>query len=368
MNLIKRTIWTYTNHFDTDFKNPFLIFLSVVILWFLLFTAWLTYIIQYYLFHLIDKNILISFMVFWSFIVMSWSFMILQLIHRLRFWRFFWLVKKENKTSRLFMKSVLYTLLIIAIQVFVLFSLRYVFWNAETSQEKDMNWIVLTLWLASLVMFPLIWMFEEFIFRWVLQQWIANLTKKIWNVASWILWLIISTSIFTALHYQQATNFELIAIFIVSLVLWIIYFVHKDLRLNMLIHWMNNLFFVSVVFASVIFTTWIDEAKKLNEIQNKWLNESAIFIWKQIWEDPYWIKYNAFSFLDTYCQNKKLWTKVIIDKKPLRQEDCKTDLNFLKSKLASDLQVLKSVEATNPWTVKSYIIYNYELILEAIEK
>jgi len=132
-------------------------------------------------------------------------------------------------------------------------------WEVQSTQEI---FFILGLPLSLLIASCLAYL-EEKVFREVLQ---GNLTKYIWAVSS----IFISSFIFAMLHNQGIYN---IPIFLLGLFLGYIYYKYKSLKLNIVIHVVNNMIGVILLFtfSSPSIPTGIssyiyNEAKALDKI------------------------------------------------------------------------------------------------------
>jgi len=360
MALINNWIDRYTNQFDSDFKKPNLVFFLMFIISVLLLMLIFTFLANKYSYYLVKYDLIFIALWFWSLSIMVWTYITTQLLHYKMYKRFFKLIKPDNKVKRIFIKSVLYTLLIITIQTAVMYSLKTFFWWYETQRRNDMSNVVFNIWFIALLLFPLIWAFEEFVFRWVIQQVIISKLKFLNYKTAWVVWVSITSILFTSLHISQTTNFELISIFLISFILWMVFFVYKDIRLNMLMHAFNNLFFVSIVFIS---TSWINQVSF--DIKNQWLNNSSIFVAQSIWENPYRIRYLGYSLLDAECRTMPTSNDVLVIK-DYRDSWC--DIETIRKNINEDLEVLNNLNKLETESkVPRYVLDNLNMIKKSLE-
>jgi len=115
-------------------------------------------------------------------------------------------------------------------------------WIVWDSQPTVMIFYSLGLPLSILLVWFL-WILEEKIFREILQ---GELERKIkWKYLNYIIPVLISSSIFALLHNQWMYN---LIIFVLGVILWTIYYVFKNIKLNMFIHASNNILWVIFLF------------------------------------------------------------------------------------------------------------------------
>lgn len=155
--------------------------------------------------------------------------------------------------------------------------------NSDTTVESNLvTALVLQAPLASLFFLTMIWMSEELFFRGILQRWLY----KFWPYIA----IIISSIIFTLLHWSQYWWLLLLEVFLLSSVLWYIYYKYDNMLLNMLIHWTNN--FLAILF--IIISTFLLSTER-NIESNLFLD----YFWgtKEIKNDIFWTFYNNCNWL-----------------------------------------------------------------------
>jgi len=372
LNFFKNTWSIYTDNFDTNFKNPMRVFMLSIILSLSVVLIWLNYLVNNNLYIIVANNIALIITSIASLFIMTSSYFITQIIHFLlykRFFKFKWTLKPKER----FEKAIIFLIIMITFQVLFSFILKLFFDDNNANQVINMNKFVLNIWFISLFLFPIIWAFEEFIFRWVLQQSLMKWLMKFFNEKfAWFVSIWLVSILFAILHIWQTTFHELIIIYFLSFFLWFLYIKYKDLKLNMLVHWLNNLFFVWIVFIS-FYANWnsIEYQNKLQQLENYWLNESVEFVARQIWENPYQVRYNPFALIDWFCWKWTAW-KVLNDKMKLNETNCQ-DLKWFKKALVRDYALMQKIESDwvktkweNWWLNPNDFLRFYEIMIKAI--
>ncbi len=168
---------------------------------------------------------------------------------------------------------------------------------------------------------------EELIMRKALQEFFEKIffKLKIFKLHI-ILPITLTAGVFALLHNQGKYN---ILIFILGLILSIIYFVFRNIKLNIAIHVVNNFIWIILIFLTI----WNNAEFKMPEVKSETLNESIWFLEKifYVQEIKKWrTKENAFkdqAFIRFYFKYDVFFNKKIMDYTLEKQKLSKEEFN-----------------------------------------
>lgn len=172
--------------------------------------------------------------------------------------------------------------------------------------KKEAGWQVEDLVIAypiiTLIMLPLIGAFEEVFFRGVMQNELAKTKVGMFGA------IILSSSLFTALHAFQYGIRTLVAVFILSLILGSFYAKFRSLSLNMFGHFLNNLMAVVIILVS---SAQVSSASASQMSVN---DEFNVFVKMMMSTDgetnPYRVKYNPMYDIIANCKGSETSQKI----------------------------------------------------------